>query len=118
MSKMFRNILDSVLPQTRNMRPPGQAFSLNFRRQQRTWSLTTWSRRPETLRKFAIPVASPERQRRGEKLSEQRPTLALIAAEAGVSQATVSKVVNGRSDVAPSTRERIEGLLRSHNYLH
>ncbi|MFJ2932093.1 LacI family DNA-binding transcriptional regulator [Streptomyces sp. NPDC087219] len=50
-------------------------------------------------------------------MSEQRATLAVIAAEAGVSQATVSKVINGRSDVAPSTRERIEGLLRSHNYL-
>jgi LacI family transcriptional regulator len=50
-------------------------------------------------------------------LSEQRPTLALIAAEAGVSQATVSKVINGRSDVAPATRERVERLLRSHNYL-
>ena len=50
-------------------------------------------------------------------MSEQRPTLAVIAAEAGVSQATVSKVINGRSDVAPSTRERIEALLRSHNYL-
>ncbi|MEU9003556.1 LacI family DNA-binding transcriptional regulator, partial [Streptomyces sp. NPDC048551] len=51
-------------------------------------------------------------------MSEQRATLAVIAAEAGVSQATVSKVINGRSDVAPATRERIEGLLRSHNYLH
>ncbi|MGW8767202.1 LacI family DNA-binding transcriptional regulator [Streptomyces sp. NPDC055815] len=50
-------------------------------------------------------------------MSEKRPTLAVIAAEAGVSQATVSKVINGRSDVAPSTRERIEGLLRSRNYL-
>ncbi|MER5741051.1 MULTISPECIES: LacI family DNA-binding transcriptional regulator [unclassified Streptomyces] len=50
-------------------------------------------------------------------MSEQRPTLAFIAAEAGVSQATVSKVINGRSDVAPSTRERIEGLLQAHHYL-
>jgi LacI family transcriptional regulator len=50
-------------------------------------------------------------------LSEQRPTLALIAAEAGVSQGTVSKVINGRSDVSPATRERVERLLRSHNYL-
>ncbi|KJY36984.1 MULTISPECIES: LacI family DNA-binding transcriptional regulator [Streptomyces] len=51
-------------------------------------------------------------------MSEQRPTLAVIAAEAGVSQATVSKVLNGRTDVAASTRERIESLLRSHRYLH
>jgi beta-xylosidase len=46
-----------------------------------------------------------------------RPTLALIAAEAGVSQATVSKVLNGRTDVAPRTRERVEELLKTHNYL-
>jgi LacI family transcriptional regulator len=54
-----------------------------------------------------------------EPVSEQhsRPTLALIAEEAGVSQATVSKVLNGRTDVAPATRERVEGLLKSHNYL-
>ncbi|GAA4097419.1 MULTISPECIES: LacI family DNA-binding transcriptional regulator [Actinomadura] len=45
-----------------------------------------------------------------------RPTLALIASEAGVSPATVSKVLNGRTDVAPATRERVEELLRSHNY--
>ncbi|MCB5168547.1 LacI family DNA-binding transcriptional regulator [Streptomyces bambusae] len=50
-------------------------------------------------------------------MSEQRPTLAVIAAAAGVSQATVSKVINGRTDVASSTRERIERLLQSHNYL-
>jgi LacI family transcriptional regulator len=46
-----------------------------------------------------------------------RPTLALIASEAGVSQATVSKVLNGRTDVAPATRERVAGLLKNHNYL-
>jgi LacI family transcriptional regulator len=39
-----------------------------------------------------------------------------IAAAAGVSVPTVSKVVNGRPDVAPETRERIEGLLREHSY--
>ena len=52
-------------------------------------------------------------------MSEQtaRPTLALIASEAGVSQATVSKVLNGRTDVAPATRERVANLLRTHNYL-
>jgi LacI family transcriptional regulator len=46
-----------------------------------------------------------------------RPTLAVIAAEARVSQATVSKVLNGRTDVAPATRERIEQLLKAYNYL-
>ncbi len=45
-----------------------------------------------------------------------RVTLAAIADEAGVSLATISKVLNGRPDVAPSTRQRIEGLLAGHGY--
>jgi LacI family transcriptional regulator len=45
-----------------------------------------------------------------------RPTLASIAAEAGFSLPTVSKVVNGRSDVAPETRDLIERLLDKHGY--
>ena len=43
-------------------------------------------------------------------------TMAAIAAEAGVSLPTVSRVLNGRSDVAPHTRERVEQLLREHGY--
>jgi LacI family transcriptional regulator len=39
-----------------------------------------------------------------------------IAAAAGVSVPTVSKVVNGRPDVATSTRERVELLLRQRGY--
>jgi LacI family transcriptional regulator len=39
-----------------------------------------------------------------------------IAAAAGVSVPTVSKVVNGRPDVAPSTRQTIEDLLVEHGY--
>jgi DNA-binding LacI/PurR family transcriptional regulator len=47
----------------------------------------------------------------------RRPvTIATIAAEAGVSVPTVSRVLNGRSDVAPQTRARIEQLLRAHGY--
>lgn len=46
-----------------------------------------------------------------------RPTLATIAASAGVSIATVSKVVNGREDVAADTRALVEGLLRRHDYI-
>jgi LacI family transcriptional regulator len=45
-----------------------------------------------------------------------RTTLAVIAAEAGVSLPTVSKVVNGRPDVAPATRTKVERLLDEHNY--
>ena len=43
-------------------------------------------------------------------------TISVIAAEAGVSAPTVSRVLNGRGDVAPATRERIEELLRTHGY--
>src|SRR6185437_8428193 len=47
---------------------------------------------------------------------ERRTTLAAIAAEAGVSLPTVSKVFNGRPDVAPATRTRVERLLEEHHY--
>ncbi len=47
---------------------------------------------------------------------KRRPTLAAVAAEAGVSLPTVSKVVNGRPDVAPETRARVERLLGELNY--
>jgi LacI family xylobiose transport system transcriptional regulator len=43
-------------------------------------------------------------------------TVATIARLAGVSAPTVSRVLNGRSDVAAETRRRVEGLLREHGY--
>jgi DNA-binding LacI/PurR family transcriptional regulator len=43
-------------------------------------------------------------------------TIATIASEVGVSPATVSKVLNGRSDVAPATRARVEASLERHRY--
>ncbi|MGO4754036.1 LacI family DNA-binding transcriptional regulator, partial [Streptomyces sp. 2MCAF27] len=43
-------------------------------------------------------------------------TITAIAQEAGVSVPTVSRVVNGRSDVSPETRARVENLLRVHGY--
>jgi LacI family transcriptional regulator len=43
-------------------------------------------------------------------------TIATIADEVGVSVATVSKVLNGRSDVAPATRARVEASLERHRY--
>jgi len=45
-----------------------------------------------------------------------RVTLAQLAAEAGVSIATASKVINGRADVSPATRARIEALVEQHGY--
>ncbi|QFY09794.1 LacI family DNA-binding transcriptional regulator [Nonomuraea phyllanthi] len=43
-------------------------------------------------------------------------TIAQLADLAGVSTATVSKVVNGRSEVAPDTRALVENLIREHGY--
>jgi DNA-binding LacI/PurR family transcriptional regulator len=47
----------------------------------------------------------------------RRVTVADIAAEAGVSRATVSKVLNGRTDVAPATRAQIETMLVERGYV-
>jgi LacI family transcriptional regulator, galactose operon repressor len=47
----------------------------------------------------------------------RRPTLATIAESAGVSVATVSKVLNGRADVAAATRARVAELLAEHHYV-
>lgn len=44
------------------------------------------------------------------------PTLSTIAATAGVSVATVSKVLNGRADVSERTRALVEDLLVQHDY--
>lgn len=43
-------------------------------------------------------------------------TISEIARQAGVSVPTVSRVVNGRSDVSPRTRARVDDLLRRHGY--
>ncbi|WP_435738529.1 LacI family DNA-binding transcriptional regulator [Cellulosimicrobium sp. PMB13] len=43
-------------------------------------------------------------------------TIASIAVEAGVSVPTVSKVLNGRPDVAAATRARVEAALERHQY--
>jgi LacI family transcriptional regulator len=46
-----------------------------------------------------------------------RVTMAEVAGAAGVSIPTVSKVLNGRADVAPETRLRIEALLAESGYI-
>ncbi|MFJ8884559.1 LacI family DNA-binding transcriptional regulator [Streptomyces sp. NPDC102402] len=43
--------------------------------------------------------------------SPGRVTLNMIASEAGVSVSTVSKVLNGRSDVSADTKERVEAVM-------
>ena len=51
-----------------------------------------------------------------EQADRSPPTIAIIADEVGVSVTTVSKVLNGRADVAPDTRARVEASLRAHRY--
>lgn len=46
-----------------------------------------------------------------------RATLATIASAAGVSVATVSKVLNGRPDVSAATRAHVEGVLAESSYV-
>ncbi|MEU4161488.1 substrate-binding domain-containing protein [Actinoplanes sp. NPDC026670] len=48
--------------------------------------------------------------------SDGSATIALIASDVGVSVTTVSKVLNGRSDVAARTRELVEASLQRHGY--
>jgi len=53
----------------------------------------------------------------GTRPSRPAPTtIADIAELTGVSVPTVSKVINGRSDVSPETRRRVEAAIREHGY--
>lgn len=49
--------------------------------------------------------------------TDTRPTIAQIASAAGVSIPTVSKVLNGRVDVSPATRERIEQVIEEYGFV-
>jgi LacI family xylobiose transport system transcriptional regulator len=61
-------------------------------------------------------VSVSRSQARGRSELSGTATIAKIAQEAGVSAPTVSKVLNGRADVAPDTRARVEALIRQHGY--
>ncbi len=50
--------------------------------------------------------------------SSKRRTIAEIAAQAGVSIPTVSRVLNNRPDVAPGTRERVEQVIKESGFIH
>jgi LacI family xylobiose transport system transcriptional regulator len=54
----------------------------------------------------ALPRRGPRRQ----------TTIAHIAAQAGVSAPTVSKVINGRADVSAETRQRVEAVIAEQGY--
>src|ERR671934_1322545 len=47
---------------------------------------------------------------------QQRLTIRQIADEAGVSIATVSRVLNGRNDVSPETRDLVSRVIRENGY--
>lgn len=53
---------------------------------------------------------------RGNGAQRTRVTIREIAKLAGVSIATVSRVVNGRGDVADETRETVQRVVREHGY--
>jgi DNA-binding LacI/PurR family transcriptional regulator len=49
--------------------------------------------------------------------TDGRPTIAQIAQNAGVSVPTVSKVLNGRTDVSLPTRERVERVIEEYGFV-
>jgi LacI family transcriptional regulator len=49
--------------------------------------------------------------------SSKHPTIAEIAAKAGVSTPTVSRVLNNRPDVAPETRTLVEQVLKESGFI-
>ncbi|MFE9750977.1 LacI family DNA-binding transcriptional regulator [Saccharothrix saharensis] len=63
-------------------------------------------------------MPSPSRSTTGptDAVDQTGATIAQIAELAGVSIATVSKVVNGRAEVAPETRALVETIIREHGY--
>lgn len=50
-------------------------------------------------------------------MSTPRPTLEQVAARAGVSKATASKVLNHRDDVSAATRSKVQAAMASLNYV-
>jgi LacI family transcriptional regulator len=73
---------------------------------------------PKYLR-YVLPLRGKNGGAGGCGLSPRakRMTLQQVAAHVGVSTPTISKVLNGRPDVAPATRERILRVLREQEYV-
>src|SRR3954447_11942929 len=67
--------------------------------------------------RLARPFGSEENAVEVQEPGGRRATLAVVALAAGVSKATVSKVLNGREDVNPETRIRIAQVLVDHGYV-
>lgn len=80
------------------------------------YRLSPRARVPEDFWKFAGSRLGGGHVAAQEADAGSRVTITEIARQAGVSVPTVSRVVNGRSDVSPQTRARVEDLLRRHGY--
>ncbi len=90
--------------------PLRECFEINSECSGNLWRRTGFVKRVRGDTIAAMTPSDPAETR------PQTATLAEIAREAGVSAPTVSKVLNGRADVAPGTRTRVEDLLRAHGY--
>src|ERR1043165_673530 len=76
-----------------------------------------FGRRAVTIRSMSpANVQSHQENAPAGASSDGAATLAEIARAAGVSAPTVSKGLNGRADVAPATRTKVEELLLQHGY--
>lgn len=71
---------------------------------------------PVVPRKRNQPTPQAQNSSFGRSRAMAPGSLRRIATEAGVSVSTVSKVRNGRTDVAQETRQRLAGILRDHGY--
>ena len=65
------------------------------------------------LRDTVARLLSPRMRNR---LQRRPPTIRDVARQAGVSVATVSRILNRREDVAPATRERVLRVIREQGY--
>jgi LacI family transcriptional regulator len=73
-------------------------------------------RRVATLRAMTSTIDGAERRDGRGRGRRNATTIADIAALAGVSVPTVSKVINGRADVSAETRRRVEAAIQERGY--
>jgi LacI family transcriptional regulator len=66
---------------------------------------------------FNILIEEAGHRQNMNETSTKRQTIAEIAAKAGVSIPTVSRVLNNRPDVAPETRERVEQVVKESGFI-
>ncbi|MBR1219406.1 LacI family DNA-binding transcriptional regulator [Bradyrhizobium sp. U87765 SZCCT0131] len=71
----------------------------------------------EFLRELRVETAKPTKRKRFPNASTAGVSLADVAAHAGVSTATVSRVLNGTATVAAEAMERVQRACRELNYV-